>query len=60
MLCRYCDMPQDVKNSLPRVDWAARKILGYEVNRVPGEPACCASGFLAVQHGIGASDTPSG
>ena len=47
MLCRYCDMPQEVKNSLPRVDWTNRKILGYEVNRVPGEPAWCAACFLS-------------
>ena len=47
LLCRYCEMPQEVKNSLPRVDWTNRKILGYEVNRVPGAPACCAACCLA-------------
>jgi hypothetical protein len=33
---RYFDQPLEEKLKLPRVDWGARKLLGYEINKLPG------------------------
>lgn len=35
-LARYFDQPLEEKLKLPQVDWGARKLLGYEIMRLPG------------------------
>ena len=36
LACSYFDQPLEEKLKLPRVDWGRRKLLGYEINRLPG------------------------
>ena len=34
--CRFFEQPQEVKNEFPKVDWAAAKVIGYELNNLSG------------------------
>ena len=49
---RFFSLPQDTKESFPKVDWASSKVIGYEVNSLTGEQQIVAVVCLDVNNGL--------